>query len=148
MKVSITPESGKLSFTGENSRGGKVFFSSEEGVQAVSPVEALLMSSAVCAAMDFTHILEKMRQPVSRFWAEAEGVREKINESTPFRSITLHFFAEGEAAPEKCIQAMKLSVEKYCSVLDSLRKDCEVGYTLTLNGSEVYSGKKPTDGYC
>ncbi|MBW2137965.1 MAG: OsmC family protein [Deltaproteobacteria bacterium] len=114
-----------LYFVGMTQRGYEVEYDVryEEGC---SPTETLLLSIAGCLSIDIVHILRKMRCEVSSYEVEAEGVRreEPPQYYTAF-NLMIHIKGEG-ITPKKINRAIDLSLNKYCSVYHSLRKDIDV----------------------
>jgi len=45
----------------------------------------------------------------------------------------LHFKIKGEVDPDKAERAVKLSVEKYCSVSKTLEPTAKITYKVTVN---------------
>jgi putative redox protein len=92
----------------------------------VSGADLLPLSLLGCAAWDILAILQKQRQPVTRFEATAESQRE---EQPPWRflSIRLRYRLAGPGLEEAAIQrAIRLTEEKYCSVYATLRQAIEI----------------------
>ncbi|HBQ13833.1 MAG TPA: hypothetical protein DEF51_22755 [Myxococcales bacterium] len=89
------------------------------------PMELLLTSLAGCAAMDVVHILRKQREPLEDLRIEAEGDRKDATPA-PFTRVHLRFVATGAVNPGKLERAVRLAVEKYCSVGSSLDPAIEV----------------------
>lgn len=89
-----------------------------------TPVEGLLGSIAACGAMDVINILEKKRQKVTAYRIEVDG--ERVPSGTyprPFLSITItHIVSGPDLDPDAVNRAVKLSDEKYCSVVATLRQ--------------------------
>ncbi|HEY0868430.1 MAG TPA: OsmC family protein [Fimbriimonas sp.] len=88
-----------------------------------TPMEAFVAGAAACSAMDVIQILEKKRQKVDSYRVEIEGTRtpEGIY-PRPYVSLTLRHIVEGEGLSEEAVaQAVRLSDEKYCSVIATLR---------------------------
>jgi putative redox protein len=114
-----------LYFIGTTQRGYEVEYDVkyEEGC---SPTETFLLSIAGCISIDVVHILRKMRCEVTRYEMEAAGTR---NPTPPqyYTSVDLmiHIWGSG-ITPKKIERAIDLSLNKYCSVYHSLRKDMEV----------------------
>jgi len=91
-----------------------------------NPLDHLVAASGICSAMDVVDILEKMRQPIDTFEIEVEGEQ---REEYPryFTSIKIRYILSGEGFDRaKVERAVKLSQEKYCSVIDTLRPECKV----------------------
>ena len=49
------------------------------------------------------------------------------------KDICLHFKIEGEVDPDKAERAVKLSVEKYCSVSKTLEPTAKITYKISIN---------------
>lgn len=114
-----------LYFVGMTQRGYEVEYDVryEEGC---SPTETLLLSVAGCISIDVVHILRKMRCEVTNYEVEAEGER---NATPPqyYKTFDMMIHISGKGiTPKKIDRAIALSLEKYCSVYHSLRKDIDV----------------------
>jgi putative redox protein len=83
--------------------------------RGMRPMEALLSALASCAAMDIVAILTKQKEPLTKLSIDIIGTRADATPA-PFTSITLVFTANEELNDHKYQRAVKLSVEKYCSV--------------------------------
>ena len=106
------------------------------GSAAQSPVDLVLSALASCAAIDVVEILAKRRTPVERLEIEVTGARV---ETIPrrLRHVTLQFRVDGAGIERvHAERAIDLSVEKYCSVRDSLARDVEIEWRLVLNGGK------------
>jgi len=96
-----------------------------DGVHGPNPVSLLLEAIAACMAIDVVDILVKGRQEVRDLAVRTLARRME----TPPRYVTsLRFEYEvvGEVQEAKAERAVALSLERYCSVFHSLRKDIEV----------------------
>ena len=115
--------------------------SKEDGSQdrGPTPKEVLLSSSATCAAMDVIYALKKMRSVPDDFKVEIES---KKNTDYPihFTEITLHFILNGKTQAKHALQAVELSLTKYCGVSYMISKVTRISYTVRLNGEEVGKG--------
>lgn len=98
---------------------------------AATPMEMLLMSVGSCASVDVVSILHKARQQIQDCEVELEG--ERVNETPArFGRIQLHFVVSGTDIGEKHVErAVRLSVEKYCSVASSLG-GVEIGHSYEI----------------
>lgn len=97
------------------------------------PMVTLLVAAAACSGADVVSILEKMQVKLRRYRMEVTGVRA---EDHPRRYRSLHFIMQlaGDGLDEpKARRAIDLSLEKYCSVLQSLSPDIPVTYELVLD---------------
>lgn len=88
-----------------------------------TPVEALLSSLAACSAMDVVGMLEKMRQTIASYTIEVRWVKRSEGEfPRPVESVVVeHILTGPDLDPTAVERAVNLSVEKYCSVLATLR---------------------------
>ena len=114
-----------LYFLGTTQRGYEVEFDVkyEEGC---SPTETLLLSVAGCISIDVVHILKKMRCEITSYEMSAEG-RRRLAPPQSYESIDLMIHISGKGiTPSRIDRAIDLSLNKYCSVYHSLRKDLAV----------------------
>ncbi len=96
------------------------------------PMEMLLMGLGGCSAIDVIQILKKQRQQIDSFDIKVTADREKVDEHTEFRNINVHFKLGGPLDESKVHKAIKLSLEKYCSVAMVIYKSSDISYTLEL----------------
>ena len=91
--------------------------------QGVSPMEALLAAAGVCSAIDVIMILQKKRQQVSSYRIEVDGERPaKGTFPRPFTTMTVRHIVSGpKVDPAAVEQAVRLSDDKYCSVIATIR---------------------------
>ena len=104
------------------------------GASAQSPVDLILTALASCAAIDVVEILAKRRTPVEQLEIDVTGVRV---DTTPrrLRHVTLEFRLDGAGIERvHAERAIGLSIEKYCSVRDSLAREIGIEWVLVLNG--------------
>lgn len=86
------------------------------------PMQLLLMGLGGCSGIDIVSILKKQRQPVEGFSMKIEGEREPGKEPSLWQNITIVFELKGAIDPQKAYKAAELSMEKYCSVAETLRR--------------------------
>jgi putative redox protein len=101
------------------------------------PVETLLGALAACTCYDVLDILDKRRTPPTGIRVETRGDRAA---AVPARleNASLVYHIEGaDIAPEHAVRAVQLSVEKYCSVKNSLDPAMPVTWRVFLNGTDV-----------
>lgn len=92
-----------------------------------SPMQLLLLALAGCMGADIVDILGKMRVPLEALELRLEGDRAP---EPPRRYLRIRILCETRGVSEedepKLRRAVALSEEKYCSVLHTLRPDCEI----------------------
>jgi putative redox protein len=89
--------------------------------KAQSPMDLLLSAVGGCASVDAVLMMRKKRKTITDFYVEVEGNR---NEGVPafYTDIQLRFIlVSPDATTEEFIKVVALSVEKYCSVVSSLK---------------------------
>ncbi|MCU0316771.1 MAG: OsmC family protein [Fimbriimonadaceae bacterium] len=111
-----TPESGKLVTM-------DTFPSEGHDTKGATPFETFLSGIAACSAYDVVLILGKKRQKVTSYHVVIDGERtEEGVYPRPFKSLTLRHVLSGENLdPQVVDQAIKLSDEKYCSAIATVR---------------------------
>jgi len=94
--------------------------------EAANPVQHLLAAIAACEAMDVIGILRKQRQVVTAYEVLMSGERAREHPRR-FVSIELVHRVTGRAVKRAAVEeAIRLSVEKYCSVHHCLRPDLPI----------------------
>ncbi len=102
------------------------------------PMQSMLAALCGCSSVDVISILEKQRQGLTGLKIEADGSREEGKEPSLWKKIQIDFKLEGEVETSKAKRAVDLSLEKYCSVAETLRKaGATINYTIYLNGSKI-----------
>jgi len=136
MKISLKRINQNVRFEGENTAGTTVVTEGSPDIggegKGIRPMELLLMSLASCSSMDAVTILKKMRQPLEDMKVEVEGERDTEQVPAVFKKIHLHFDLSGPLRPEKVEQALRLAVEKYCSVGRMLEKTATITWDFTI----------------
>ena len=97
----------------------------EPQVTGLKASDLLLMSAASCSAYDVVMILKKRKEPLESLDVTCSGQME----SEPVRRFTklhLKYIVKGQVKPESVEKAIKLSEDKYCSVLNTLRGSVEI----------------------
>ena len=106
--------------------GGKNF--------GVRPMQLLLMGLGGCSGIDIVSILKKQRQEVDKFHMEIEGKREEGKDPSLWKTIEIIFEFTGNIDPDLAVRACQLSIEKYCSVAETLRRGgTEIKWKVRVN---------------
>ena len=105
---------------------------SEEENDPYKPLrpKALMLSSlAACSGLDVVSILEKMKVELKDFKIEVQG---ELTEEHPkyYHSVMVDYHFYGDDLNEgKINKAVKLSVEKYCGVMEMFRQFAKIKTT-------------------
>ena len=97
------------------------------------PTQLLLAAVGGCSAIDVVMILKKQQQKIDSFEIEVDGEKEKVEEYSLFRDIVIHFKLKGKIDKDKAERAVKLSIEKYCSVSKTLEPTAKISYKVSVN---------------
>lgn len=126
INIEIKRVNGDYGFEAKDATGHvvRIDTSPETGGQnfGVRPMQMLLMGLGGCSGIDIVSILKKQRQELVDFKTIIEGERESGKEPSLWQDIKLRFELTGKIDPEKADRAVALSMEKYCSVAETLRR--------------------------
>lgn len=86
------------------------------------PMQTVLAALCGCSAVDVISILKKQRQPLTDLVIKVDGERQKGVEPALWEKVHLLFQITGDVEPGKASRAVQLSMEKYCSVAETLRR--------------------------
>lgn len=120
--------------------------SAKEMGQAFAPMELFLVALAGCTAMDVQWIMGRQRQQVDQLEISARGTRRE-EDPTYYDNIELEYLVAGADIRKDAVErAIRLSLEKYCSVRAMLKNDVKLNITYRIaNGTNpeqryVYTG--------
>jgi putative redox protein len=122
-KTELSWVEGRL-FIGTDSHGTSLLIgrgdNPEHPWNGAKPSDLLLLAVASCSAYDVVEILLKQREPMIglRVVTTAENL---VDPPYSFTWIHNHYIVEGPVKPDRLDRAIRLSEEKYCCVINSLR---------------------------
>jgi len=124
-------ESGKsIQMDNSEEGGGKGF--------GVRPMQNLLMALGGCSGIDIVSILKKQRQAMAGLEIHIEGEREKGKTPALWETVHMKFIIKGDVSQEKAEMAARLSVDKYCSVAETLRRaGCDISWEVAVIAGET-----------
>ncbi|QEH42570.1 OsmC family protein [Chitinophaga sp. XS-30] len=126
MKIALQRIDDGFNMEAVDEQGHKVLMDSsvENGGKnnGVRPMQMLLMGLGGCSAIDVVMILKKQRQEVTDFRIEIEAEREKGKEPSLWEKAHIVFYISGNVDADKASRAVELSMNKYCSVAETLRQ--------------------------
>ena len=98
------------------------------------PMQLLLGALCGCSAVDVVSILKKQRQALTDLVIKVDGERQHGKEPALWEKVELHFFLTGEIEPDKAYRSVQLSIDKYCSVAETLRlAGAVINWNVSLN---------------
>lgn len=130
---------GGLRFIGSTERGQSFVMegSAAEGAVRIgaSPMEVLLIGMGGCSSFDVVSILKKMRQPVEDVVCDLTAERA---DAVPAVFVKAHmsFTVTGDVAQAKAEEAVRLSVEKYCSASKMIAETAEITWDVRIEAGE------------
>jgi putative redox protein len=126
IQIDIVRKEGDFGFVGTDAAGHTVKMDTSPdggGINfGIRPMQMLLMGLGGCAGIDIVSILKKQRQTVDSFSMKIEGEREKGKEPSLWETVHIVFELKGNIDPEKAKRACELSMDKYCSVAETMRR--------------------------
>jgi putative redox protein len=134
MKVDIMWK-GNMHFQTETPSGHQISLDAAQEVGGENlgprPTEILLSAVGTCSGIDIVDILRKMRLEVQSFSMEVSGERAEEHPRR-FTHVHMHYKLTGDLPEEKVRRAVELSINKYCSVSNSL--NAKVTASFEING--------------
>jgi putative redox protein len=98
---------------------------------ANSPVELVLIALCSCTAADVVSILRKKREPFTSVEVSA-GAERAPEPPRVFTRVKLVYRVSGSVSRKSVEDAVRLSIEKYCSVEAMLKKAVEITFDIEL----------------
>lgn len=124
--IDIIRQEGDYGFEATDAAGHKVRIDSSPesggGNYGARPMQLLLMGLGGCSGIDVVSILKKQRQEIEHFSMHIEAEREAGKEPSLWKTAKIVFTLGGKIDPDKANRAVQLSMDKYCSVAETLRR--------------------------
>jgi putative redox protein len=144
MKIELHRIDDGFNMEARDEKGHKVLMdtSAEQGGHdnGVRPMQMLIMGLGGCSAIDIVMILKKQKQDITDFKITIEAAREKDKEPALWETINITFILKGNIDPGKAKRAAELSMQKYCSVAETLRKaGANISWEVKVNNTEMVS---------
>lgn len=118
-------------YDARNSDGHTARIDMREGdKEHLGPMELVMSALSGCVAVEVSGVLRKRRKNIDALHIVGTGER-KMEHPRSYTAIHLHFVLTSDnAKKEELEKIVKLSLEKYCSVADSLKapitSSCEI----------------------
>lgn len=146
IRIELDRKEGDFGFEARDANGHTVKLDSSPesgGINyGVRPMQILLMGLGGCSGIDIVSILKKQRQQVDGFRMSIDGEREAGVEPSLWKDVKILFELEGNIDLDKAKKACQLSMDKYCSVAETLRRS---GTKLTWEVRITNSGQRTVD---
>ena len=126
MTIEINRVEGDFGFEAKDSNGHtlRLDTSLETGGTnfGARPMQSLLMGLGGCSGIDIVSILQKQRLTLDAFSIKIHGKREKDKIPSLWEAVHIIFFLFLNFDQAKAERACALSINKYCSVAETLRR--------------------------
>ena len=109
------------------------FDNPDSGTHGGSPMQHLLAAVGACALMDVNVILRKKRLSFSNLRVECVGTRRDEPYPRLFTGLTLVFHVDGDVPAKAFEDAVRLSVETYCSVGGTIQEGAPIAYEARIH---------------
>lgn len=134
MKITLNRLNDAVHLRATNEEGNSIDMDGSPEIGGIGngarPMQVLLMSLAGCSSMDVLSILKKMRENVTDYKVEVNGDREEGVVPSIFKEIHVHYIITGkDLNPANVEKAIKLSMEKYCSVTRQLEPTAKITHS-------------------
>jgi putative redox protein len=135
MKIEINRLNDGFQLEGRNEEGNTVRMDASPDIGGTAtgmrPMQLLLTALGACGTIDIISILKKQRQPLEDIKITVTGERPDTTPA-PFTGAHIHFKLFGKLDPDKVQKAVSLSVEKYCSVAETINKTTKITYSFEI----------------
>jgi len=140
IEISLNRKDGDFGFEAVDANGHtlKMDTSPESGGinYGIRPMQVLLMGMGGCSGIDIVMILKKQRQIIENFSMKVEGERENGKEPSLWENVKIIFELTGKIDYDKAYRACELSMNKYCSVAETLRRGgTNLTWEVKVNGA-------------
>jgi putative redox protein len=105
------------------------------GNQAMRPMQTVLSALGGCSAIDVISFLQKQRQSLEHIEIDVSADRFEGEVPSLFKTIYVHYRVYGDLEASKVEKAVKLSMEKYCSVVKILEQTATVEWSYEILAS-------------
>ena len=126
IEINLHRVNGDFGFEAKDANGHMVHMdtSDESGGSnfGFRPMQMLLAGLGGCSAIDIVMILKKQRQTITDFSIKITGEREAGKEPSLWANAKVIFTLKGDIDKEKAYRACELSMNKYCSVAETLKR--------------------------
>ncbi len=134
--VTVTWDPERATFTARGSRPEHLIEmaapTEEHAMHGFSPSEALLAAVGGCSAWDVVEILHKQRQPVTGVELRVAG-QQMAEAPWAYTRVVVTYVVCGRGVdPQSVERAVRLSSEKYCSVIATIRGVADIETEIEL----------------
>jgi putative redox protein len=139
MKIKLQRISDPMHFEASNEAGSSLSMdakiSSGGSGKGMGPMETLISALGGCSSIDIVLFLKKFRQDLKDIQVTIDADRDLNEVPALFTKIHAHFDLYGDLEAKQVEKAISLSIDKYCSVAQILKKSVPITYDFTIHPS-------------
>lgn len=137
MKIELKRIDDAFLMEATNETGNSVFTDGSPAIggsnKAMRPMQMLLAALGACSSIDVIHLLKKQRQPLDDIRISIDGQREEGKVPSLFTEIHVHYQLFGDLDETKVERAVRMSMEKLCSVSKIVEKTATITWDYVIN---------------
>ena len=137
MRLTLQRRNEAFHFEATNESGQSIHLDANPAIggkdKGLRPMETVLAGLGGCSAIDIGLILFKQKVTLEDFWIDIDADREQGKSPALFTDIRLHYHFAGDVLPEKAERAIRLSIDKYCSVAKILAPTANIRTQFTIH---------------
>ena len=119
--------------------GGPTILLDGDREEGPGPVDSVVIALVACSGIDVVEILNKRRTPPSRMDVRIRFAR-AAQPPRRLTAIQLLFRVATDSPSSQVARAVELSVQKYCSVVHSLKEDIDISWEEEVEAPQPASG--------
>jgi len=136
VKIELARVDNDYNLEAVNDSGNKILFDGSPEIgghgRGMRPMQTLLAALGSCSAIDIISILRKQREELKDIKITVTGERQKEAIPSLYTEVHAHYKLFGNLDEDKAGKAVRLAVEKYCSVAKILEKSAKVTYSFEI----------------
>ncbi len=137
MKIRLSRISEPMHFKVENETGRSFDLDAKQAAGgtglAMGPMESLIGALGGCSSIDVVLFLKKFRQELRDIQVSIDAERDPVKVPSLFIKVHVHFELFGPLDERQVQKAISLSIDKYCSVAQILKKSVPITYSYQLH---------------
>ena len=141
VRVKLSKQAEDFHFVAKNEAGHSVHIDDatayDDGTgSGVGPMQMLAMALGGCSGVDVMMILKKGKCDVRRFDISVTGEKPDGVSPSVYHELRVVYDVEGDLQRSRVERAIRLSLEKYCSVAATLGRSARIRFDYVVNGED------------
>jgi putative redox protein len=140
MKIRLNRIGESMHFQAINEMGSTIDMDAKATVggtgKGMGPMETLISALGGCSAIDIVLFLKKFRQDLKDMDVEIDVERDPDQIPSLFTKIHAHYRLYGLLDNKQVDKAISLSIDKYCSVAQIIKRTVPITYSFTIHTND------------